>query len=65
MRAKRQCDDFGNYTTTDHDVKRQEALSTLIRGNATGANSMRLRARPGHGRKRAAWVEALHQDLQG
>lgn len=45
-------------------VKHREAFSTLKRVNEIGAHIVRLKARPGRGREREAWVGVLHQDLR-
>lgn len=64
MRAERIWNDQDKYADADGSSLRREALSTVTRVNATGLHTVRMKARPGRGRRRSAWVEVLHVDLR-
>lgn len=61
MRAKRLWDECAN-TQLLSLVWTAQSIFYFPKVNATGTHTVRLKARPVRGEKRAAWWEALHQD---
>lgn len=63
-RAVRLWKQRGDYTSVNGDVEFRGSTTAVTRNTMDGFKRVYLKARKGRGRKRQAWVEALHIDLR-
>lgn len=63
MRAMRIWKQRDHYQIQDGNIKRRGVASCITRKTSHGFKQVRLKAHEGRGRKRAKWVDHLHQDL--
>lgn len=63
-RAKRLWTSRAEYTAHDGTCSTHGVNTSITRVTSIGPKRVRLKAKPGRGRKRAQWVSALYEDLR-